>query len=104
MNNLVSNISVSRILIALDIAKKHHDAKIRYPNGRTVYLRIENTLAGFNQWLAIATVSHDDIIVAFEPTADYHRNIAWWLHQQGIQCHLVSSLRCARAREMLFKP
>ena len=46
---------------------------------------------------------HDDIIAAFEPTTDYHRNIAWWLHNQGVQCHLVSSVRCAQAREMLFK-
>lgn len=103
MNTLVSNTSLSGTLIALDIAKKHHDAKIRYPDGRTSYLRIENTLEGFNRLLALTASPHDDIIAAFEPTADYHRNIAWWLHKQGVQCHLVSSVRCARAREMLFK-
>lgn len=103
MNTLVSHISLPGTLIALDIAKKHHDAKIRYPNGRTSYLRIENTLEGFNRLLALTASPHDDIIAAFEPTADYHRNIAWWLHKQGVQCHLVSSVRCARAREMLFK-
>lgn len=42
-------------------------------------------------------------LVGSEPTADYHRNIAWCLHEQGAQCHLNSSARCARAREMLFK-
>lgn len=41
MNTFVSNIGVSGTLIALDIAKKHHDAKIRHPDGRTSYLRIE---------------------------------------------------------------
>lgn len=46
MNTLVSNTSLSGTLIALDIAKKHHDAKIRHPDGRTSYLRIENTLEG----------------------------------------------------------
>lgn len=53
--------------------------------------------------LALTASPHDDIIAAFEPTADYHRNIAWWLHKQGVKCHLVSSVRCARVREMLFK-
>lgn len=103
MNTLVSNIDVSGTLITLDIAKKHHDAKIRHRDGRTSYLRIENTLEGFNRLLALTASPHEDIIVAFEPTADYHRNIAWWLHKQGVQCHLVSFVRCARAREMLFR-
>lgn len=53
MNTLVSNTSLSGTLIALDIAKKHHDAKIRHPDGRTSYLRIENTLEGFNRLLAL---------------------------------------------------
>lgn len=50
----------------------------------------------------MTTSQYESIIVAFEPTADYHRNIEWCLHQHGIQCHLVSFVRCARAREMLF--
>lgn len=41
MNTLVSNTSLSGTLIALDIAKKHHDAKIRHPDGRTSYLRLK---------------------------------------------------------------
>lgn len=86
MNTPVSNISMSGTLIALDISKKHNDAKIRYPDGQTSYLRIENTLEGFNRLLALTASSHDSIIAAFEPTSDYLRNIAWWLHQQGVQC------------------
>lgn len=42
MNTPVSNVSMSGTLIALDISKKRHDAKIRYPDGQTSYLRIEN--------------------------------------------------------------
>lgn len=33
-----------------------------------------------------------------EPTADYHRPIAYWLAQAGIQVPLA----CARAREALY--
>lgn len=94
---------MSGTLIALDISKKHHDAKIRYPDERTSYLRIENTLEGFKRLLALTVSPHDSIIADFEPTTDYHRSIACRLHQQGVQCHLVSSVRCARDREMLFK-
>lgn len=102
MRNPIKNISTSGILIDPDIAKKHHDAKIKYSNGRTVYLRIENTPEGFSR-LPATTSPYKSIIVVFEPTAGYHRNIAWWFHQQGVQCHLVSSVRCARVREMLFR-
>lgn len=49
MNTPVSNVSISGTLNALDISKKYHDAKIRYSDGRTSYLRIENTLRGFNR-------------------------------------------------------
>lgn len=66
---------MSGTLIALDISKKHHDAKIRYPDGRTSYLRIENTLEGFNRLLALTASPHDSIIAAFEPTSDYHRMV-----------------------------
>ena len=45
----------------------------------------------------------DPVHVAFEPTADYHRNLAYWLQNAGATCFLVSSLMSARARELLFK-
>lgn len=38
MRHPIKNISTSGTLIALDIAKKHHDAKFKYSNGRTTYL------------------------------------------------------------------
>lgn len=82
MNTPVSNVSTSRALISLDISKKHHNAKIRYPDGRTSYLLIENTLEEFNRLLALTASPHDSTIAAFEPTSDYHRNIAWWLYQR----------------------
>ncbi|WP_084407396.1 IS110 family transposase [Aestuariibacter salexigens] len=90
-------------LIALDIAKKHHDAKVQYPSGKCVFVRIENTLDGYQRLLGIAKSTTDSIKVGFEPTSDYHRNIAYWMQQKGIECHLVSSLSCARAREMLYQ-
>lgn len=89
-------------LVALDIAKKSHDAMIAYPNGKTVSLKVPNHLDGYEHLLKHAQLKGEAVHVAFEPTADYHRNIAFWLQAQGCRCYFVSSLSCARAREMLY--
>lgn len=89
-------------LVAIDIAKLAHDALILWPDGKSRAIRFPNSLEGFQHLLDVATWPGTPIRVAFEPTADYHRNLAYWLHQHGVQCTLVSSLACARAREMLF--
>lgn len=91
------------VLVAIDIAKQAHDALIRWPSGKTKAIKIANSLDGYRHLLDLAGGSGEAIHVAFEPTADYHRNIAYWLQAQGAGCFLVSSLACARAREMLFK-
>ncbi|MBU8944436.1 IS110 family transposase [Klebsiella quasipneumoniae] len=84
--------------IAINIAKKYHDAKIKRSDGRIVYLRFENSLAGYARLVTATRSAGEKVAVAFE-----HRNIAWWLQEQGIKCRLVSSLAYARAREMLLK-
>ena len=90
------------VLVAIDIAKRAHDAVIQWPSGKTRAIRFPNTLEGY-QYLLAAAGSDATVHAAFEPTADYHRNIAFWLHEQGVVCFLASSLACARAREMLTK-
>lgn len=91
------------VVIAIDIAKHSHDALIQWPSGRTKAVKISNSLAGYRKLLELTDATPERISVGFEPTADYHRNIAYWLQDKGVSCHLVSSLACARAREMLFK-
>lgn len=90
-------------MIAIDIAKASHDALIAHPDGRTISFKIPNSLEGYERLLTKANCPPENIAVGFEPTADYHRNIAYWLSAQGAGCYLVSSLSCARAREMIFK-
>lgn len=94
--------STDNTLIAIDIAKKSHDVLIARPQGKNKALKIPNTLAGYQQIINTSGRQPKHLIVAFEPTADYHRNIAYWLQAQGVQCFLVSSLASARTREMLF--
>lgn len=98
-----TNDSKNLTYVALDIAKKSHDALIQFTNGRSVQMKIENSLQGYQRLWDESYVHGSAIRIGFEPTADYHRNIAHWFQQKGVQCHLVSSLSCARAREMLYQ-
>jgi len=92
-----------RVLVAIDIAKQSHDALILWPSGKKRAVKIANTRQGYEELLARTGTESNRVCAGFEPTADYHRNIAYWMQQQGVSCHMVSSLSCARAREMLFK-
>lgn len=102
MTDILNN-SRDLTLVAIDIAKKRHDACIQFSNGNTAQLKFENTLSGYQRLWEICSEFQAPIRIGFEPTADYHRNIAHWFERQGAQCHLVSSLSCARAREMLYQ-
>jgi transposase len=98
-----TNRNADRVLVAIDIAKQSHDALILWPSGKKQAVKIANTRQGYEELLARTGTESNRVCAGFEPTADYHRNIAYWLQQQGVSCHMVSSLSCARAREMLFK-
>lgn len=90
-------------LVAIDIAKKSHDACIQFADGTTIQMKFENSLQGYQRLRDACFNGESSVRIGFEPTADYHRNIAYWFEKQGAQCHLVSSLSCARAREMLYQ-
>lgn len=98
-----TNNNNSRVIVALDIAKKSHDAVVQFPTGKRITMKVANTIEGYRLLLERCQPQLYQICVGFEPTADYHRNIAYWLFQQKCECFLVSSLSCARAREMLHK-
>jgi hypothetical protein len=91
------------VLVAIDIARQSPDARIQWPSGKTRATRISNTPEGYQCLLDLAHTEGEAASAAFEPTADYHRNLAYRLNTHGVQCFLASSLACARAREMLFK-
>jgi transposase len=96
-----TNFTQNTTVVAIDIAKKSHDVLIRWPFGKRKTLKISNTLADYARLIVTAGDKYP-IVAGFEPTADYHRNIAYWLSKQGVECRLVSSLASARARDMMF--
>lgn len=91
------------VLVALDIAKKSHDAVVLMPSGKRFYSKVANSHEGYQQLLSRIGSDPSQVKVGFEPTADYHRNIAYWLADAGCRCFLVSSLASNRAREMLYQ-
>lgn len=90
-----------QILVAIDIAKAKHDVLIELPNGSRKRMIVRNQLADFNQLSDYLKSIDCDTVVGIEPTADYHRNIAYFLKTNGFDVRFLSSIAVARTREAL---
>ena len=90
-----------RNLVAIDIAKAKHDVLVELPNGKRRKMIVRNQLSDFRQLVAYLKRLDGALEIAFEPTADYHRNLAYFLKAQGFEVKLVSSIAVARTREAL---
>ena len=88
--------------VAVDIAKTHHVVLLEFPDGRRRHFRIANALEDFAKLSAFLSGSGYPCCIAFEPTGDYHRPLAYFLRTQGFSLCQVSSLAVARTREALF--
>ena len=66
-----------KVFITIDIAKKSHDILITQPNGRHKPKKIPNSISGYQQFIEASNADASNITVGFEPTADYHSNIAY---------------------------
>ncbi len=91
-----------RLLVAIDVAKRSHDVLVRWPEGRTRTLKVQSQREGFEELTAYLLEQGLKVRAAIEPTADYHRPLAYWLASKGIEVHLASSLASARVREAMF--
>ena len=69
------------VLVAIDIAKKSHDAVIYFPTGKRLSMKFTNTLTGYQMLLERCQTDKYIVHVGFEPTTDYHRTIAFWFHR-----------------------
>jgi len=92
------------VYVAIDVAKLKHDVFIKLPDGKTKTLKISNNASDFDKFCQYLTSLKHPCRVALEPTADYHRLIAWRLIQHGCEVRLASSIACARTREAIFNP
>jgi len=98
----VSSSTQSTVFVAIDVAKLKHDVFVKLPNGKNNSFKIANNKLDFDKLSAYLKSLNHEARVALEPTADYHRLIAWHLIQNGCEVHLASSIACARTREAIF--
>lgn len=89
-------------LVAIDIAKRQNDVLVEHSNGISQSFKVANKLSDFQKFGDYLRSLPKPCTIAFEPTADYHRAIAWFLLNEGFEMRLVSSVACARAREAIF--
>jgi transposase len=87
--------------LAIDVAKKRHEALLEDASGVRRRVTITNTHDGFEQ-LAKTLSPHLPCEIALEPTGDYHRPLANFLIRKGHHVHFVSSIATNRTREALF--
>ncbi|WP_046077959.1 IS110 family transposase [Halomonas sp. HG01] len=90
------------VCVAIDIAKRYHDVLIRWPDGREKVLKMPNTRAGHDDLIRFLQQQKAPVLAVLEPTADFHRPLAYRLAHAGIPVHLASSLAGARVREALY--
>ena len=97
-----SSTTTPTVRVAIDIAKFTHQVLIELPNGKRRVIRVANSRAELDRLVAMLQAMPHPCEVAFEPTGDYHRPVAYALGQAGCRLRFVSSLAVARTREALF--
>lgn len=90
------------VLVAIDIAKARNEVLIETPSQkRRRRMTVPNTRAEQDRLIVLLKGFGRPVACAMEATGNYHRPIAWRLHEAGFQVRLVSSVALARTREAL---
>ena len=90
------------VLVAIDIAKYRNEVLIAMPGRqRRRRLTVRNVREDVDRLVETLAAFEMPVQVGFEPTGDYHRPLAWRLHQAGFGLRLISSLSLARTREAM---
>ena len=90
-------------LVAIDISKNRHELLISIPGRkRRKRLTVLSTKADYERLVFFLSELDQPVQIGFEPTGNYHRTLAWHLHQAGFELRLISSVALARTREAMF--
>lgn len=90
------------VRVAIDVAKLTHQVLLELPTGKRRSLRVQNTRIEIERLVTLLRSLDCPCDVAFEPTGDYHRPLAYILGQAGCRLSLVSSLAVARTRDAMY--
>jgi|SRR5665213_829122 len=91
-----------RTWVAIDIAKGVNVALVEHADGRQQRFRFVHQRDDYDRLVAFLKSCAEPRRIALEPTADYHRTVAFRLVSEGFDLVLVSSVAGARLREALF--
>lgn len=91
-----------RTWVAIDIAKGVNVALVEHADGRQQRFRFVHQRDDYDRLVAFLKSCAEPCRIALEPTADYHRTIAFRLVSEGFDLVLVSSVAGARLREAVF--
>jgi len=95
-------ITAPTVWVAIDVAKFMHQVVSELPNGRRCTMRVANTKAALDGFVEPLQALGQRCAIAFEPTGDYHRPLAYVLGRAGVHVAQVSSIAVARTREALY--
>jgi transposase len=90
------------VRVAIDVAKLTHQVLLELPTGKRRSLRVANTKMEIDHFVSLLRALEYPCEVAFEPTGDYHRPLAYVLGQAGFRLSLVSSIAVARTRDAMY--
>jgi transposase len=90
------------VWVAIDVAKDRHEALIEAPGWRSrKRFRVQNTAEEFRVFADFLHGLGFSVHIGFEPTGNYHRALAYFLHSEGFHLQLISSLALARTRDAM---
>ncbi len=89
------------VLVAIDIAKNRHEVLVEAAPRSRRRMKVANERSDFDRLADYLDSIGRPVMIGFEPTADYHRPLAYFLLGRGFDVRLVSSLAVARTREAL---
>jgi transposase len=90
------------VWVGIDVAKDRHEALIEAPGWRSrKRVRVQNAAGDFRAFAEFLHSLRFPVRIGFEPTSNYHRALAYFLHSQGFELQLISSLALARTREAM---
>jgi transposase len=91
-----------RTWVAIDIAKGVNVALVEHSDGQQQRFRFVHQRDDYDRLVLFLRGCPGPCRIAIEPTADYHRTIAFRLVSEGFDVVLVSSVAGARLREAVF--
>ncbi len=91
-----------RTWVAIDIAKGVNVALVEYSDGRQQRFRFVHQRDDYDRLVSFLRACPGPCRIALEPTADYHRTVAYRLVSEGFDLKLVSSVAGVNAGRKLL--